>query len=134
MEELNTLFDNKLKEALDLIVGVQKMVEEVNKFELEENRHRSQMPPIFSVGTFKASSTGLVFESKEFFISILETIKIWSDKASVKIRDHNAELELIQEDVLITVKQMIERAIKDRDKEHVEAVSKLQAQFEDQRE
>ena len=46
---------------------------------------------------------------------MLDTIKTWSDRASVRIRVHNAELEPIQKEVLMTVQQMIERAIADRD-------------------
>ena len=41
---------------------------------------------------------------------MLETIKNWSDQASKRIRVHNAELEPIQREVLMTVQQIIDRA------------------------
>jgi hypothetical protein len=43
---------------------------------------------------------------------MLETIKNWVDKASVRIKVHNDELEPIQREVPMTVQQMIE----DKDK------------------
>ena len=54
----------------------------------------------------------MVFESKAFFVQMLETIKNWVDKASVRIKVHNDELEPIQREVPMTVQQMIE----DKDK------------------
>ena len=88
------------------------MTEEVNTYEQEENRHRAHMPAIFSVASFdsQTSSEALIFESKAFFVKMLETIKNWSDQASKRIRDHNAELEPIQREVLMTVQQIIDRA------------------------
>jgi hypothetical protein len=69
---------------------------------------------------------------------MLETIKNWVDKASVRIKVHNDELEPIQREVPMTVQQMIEdkdKAIAElqaqlteknkANKEHVDAVSKL---------
>ena len=80
----------------------------------------------------------MVFESKAFFVQMLETIKNLVDKASVRIKVHNDELEPIQREVLMTVQQMIEdkdKAIAElqaqlteknkANKEHVDAVSKL---------
>ena len=80
----------------------------------------------------------MVFESKAFFVQMLETIKNWVDKASVRIKVHNDELEPIQREVPMTVQQMIEdkdKAIAElqaqlteknkANKEHVDAVSKL---------
>jgi len=74
---------------------------------------------------------------------MLETIKNLVDKASVRIKVHNDELEPIQREVLMTVQQMIEdkdKAIAElqaqlteknkANKEHVDAVSKLEAQME----
>ena len=88
------------------------MTEEVNTYEQEENRHRAHMPAIFSVASFdsQTSSEALIFESKAFFVKMLETIKNWSDQASKRIRVHNAELEPIQREVLMTVQQIIDRA------------------------
>ena len=87
------------------------MTEEVNTYEQEENRHRAHMPAIFSVASFdsQTSSEALIFESKAFFVKMLETIKNWSDQASERIRVHNAELEPIQREVLMTVQQIIGR-------------------------
>ena len=81
------------------------MTAEVNTYEQEENRHRTNMPAIFSVASFdsQTSSEALIFKSKEFFVKMLETIKNWSDQASEKIRVHNAYLELIKQEVLMTV-------------------------------
>ena len=49
-------------------------------------------------------------ETKAFFVKMLETIKNWSDQASERIRVHNAELDSIQREVLMTVQQIIDRA------------------------
>ena len=88
------------------------MTEEVNTYEQEENRHRAHMPAIFSVASFdsQTSSEALIFESKAFFVKMLETIKNWSDQASEKIRVHNDQLKLIKQEVLMTVQEMINRA------------------------
>jgi len=105
MDGLNTLFNFKLKQALNINAEIQKMAEEVKTYEQEENTHRANMPAIFSVASFD-SQTGneeLIFKNKVFFVKMLETIKYWSDKASQKIRVHNAELESIQQEVLMTV-------------------------------
>ena len=48
------MFDHKLKQALNLITGVQRIADEVLAYEMDENRHRPQMPAIFSVGTFNS--------------------------------------------------------------------------------
>ena len=47
---------------------------------------------------------------------MLENIKTWSDQASVRIRVYNTELETLQREVLMTVQQMIDRVITDKDK------------------
>ena len=88
------------------------MTEEVNTYEQEENRHRARMPAIFSVASFdsQTSSEALIFESKAFFVKMLETIKNWSDQASERIRVHNEQLKLIQREVLMTVQEIIDRA------------------------
>ena len=88
------------------------MTEEVNTYEQEENRHRAHMPAIFSVASFdsQTSSEVLIFESKAFFVKMLETIKNWSDQASERIRVHNDQLKLIKQEVLMTVQEMINRA------------------------
>ena len=41
LDGLNTLFDHKLKQALNLIAGIQKMTEEVTTYELDENNYRT---------------------------------------------------------------------------------------------
>ena len=99
------------------------MTEEVITYEQEENRHRPEMPAIFSVASFNSqtSSEALIFDSKAFFVEMLETIKNWSDQASERIRVHNAELKPIQREVLMTVQQMI--ADKDQ------SIAQLQAQL-----
>ena len=51
------MFDHKLKQALNLITGVQRMADEVLVYEMEENRHRAQMPAIFSVGKFNSQTS-----------------------------------------------------------------------------
>jgi len=111
------MFDHKLKQALNLITGVQRMADEVLAYELEENRHRAQMPAIFSVGTFtsQTSSKALVFESKAFFVQMLETYKYWYDRAAVRIKVHNDELEPIEREVLMTVQQIIDKAMAEKD-------------------
>ena len=88
------------------------MTAEVNTYEQEENRHRAHMPAIFSVASFdsQTSSEALIFESKAFFVKMLETIKNWSDQASERIRVHNDQLKLIKQEVLMTVQEMINRA------------------------
>jgi hypothetical protein len=81
------------------------MTEEVNTYEQEENRHRAHLPAIFSVASFdsQTSSEALIFESKPFFVKMLETVKNWSKQASERIRVHNEDLELIKQEVLMTV-------------------------------
>ena len=71
------------------------------------------MPAIFSVGSFDTvtCTEELVFKSTAFFVKLLDTIKIWSEKAAVKIKAHNEELEPIEHEVLMTVQQMIARAV-----------------------
>ena len=111
------------------------MTAEVNTYEQEENRHRAHMPAIFSVASFdsQTSSEALIFESKAFFVKMLETIKNWSDQASERIRVHNAELKPIRREVLMTVQQIIDRAtaqIKaqltaEKNKEQTDAATKL---------
>ena len=54
LEGLNTMFNHKLKYALNLITGIQRMADEVLSYEIEENKHRAQMPEIFSVDTFNS--------------------------------------------------------------------------------
>ena len=45
----------------------------------------------------------MVFESKAFFVQMLETYKYWYDRAAVRIKVHNDELEPIEREVLMTV-------------------------------
>jgi hypothetical protein len=54
LEGLNTMFDHKLKQSLNLITGVQRMADEILDYEIEENRYRAQMPAIFSLGKFNS--------------------------------------------------------------------------------
>ena len=46
---------------------------------------------------------------------MLETFKYWYDKAAVRIKVHNDELEPIQQEVLITVQQVIDKVIAEKD-------------------
>jgi hypothetical protein len=52
-----------------------------------------------------------------------DSIKNWSNKASEKKRVQNEELQSIQQDGLITVQQIIDRVIADKD----QYIAQLQA-------
>ena len=53
----------------------------------------------------------MVFESKAFFVQMLETYKNWSDRAAIRIKIHNDELEPIEREVLTTVQQIIDKVM-----------------------
>ena len=46
---------------------------------------------------------------------MLETFKYWYDKAAVRIKVHNDELEPIVRDVLMTVQEIIDKAMAAKD-------------------
>jgi len=67
------------------------------------------MPAIFSVGAFnsKTSISKFIFDCKVFFDDMLETYKIWYERAALRIKVHNNELEQIKGELLKTVEQII---------------------------
>ena len=57
----------------------------------------------------------MVFECKAFFVQMLETYKNWSERAAVRIKVHNDDLEPIKREVLITVEQIIGKVMAEKD-------------------
>jgi DNA repair exonuclease SbcCD ATPase subunit len=93
--------------------AAQAMSEEMAGFEQEENQLRPQMPGVFSVGEFKSDEAAqtLTVECRTYFARMLSTMQKWADKAREEITEHNAKLNVIKQEVLMSVQQQIDQAV-----------------------
>ena len=87
----------------------QDMVDGISAYETKENRLRSHLPKVFSVGEFETKDAVqmMVVQCKDFFEKMFNPIKKWADETRVKVIEHNANLEEIKSTVLMTNEEKI---------------------------